>query len=302
MKGIVLAGGTGSRLFPVTLATCKQLLPLYDKPLIYYPLSLLMMAGLRDIMIITTPDDQPVFQRLLGDGAHFGVSLTYAVQDAPRGIAEAFLIAEDFLDGGPCMLVLGDNVLFGHGLGACLRKMVAAPTGASLMTYPVADPQRFGVATFDGRGRVIDLVEKPTNPQSNQAVIGVYAYDDRVVDVARHLKPSRRGELEITGVNAWYLAHDAVDACSLGRGYAWLDVGTHEAMLQGSQFMQMIEDRQGLKIACLEEIAFNMGYIGLPELTAQAERLRASSYGTYLRKIIEEHSKALRPLRSVAAR
>lgn len=289
MKGIVLAGGTGSRLYPVTMATCKQLLPLYDKPLIYYPISLLLMAGIRDILIITTPHDQASFQRLLGDGSQFGVSLSYAVQDEPRGIAEAFLIGERFLDGAPCALVLGDNVLYGSNLMARLQSMAGLDRGARLLTYPVRDPQRFGIATFDDAGRVIALEEKPKTPRSNQAVTGIYFYDGRVADVARSVTPSARGELEITSVNAWYLEQGEVDVERLGRGYAWLDVGTHEAMIQGGQFVQMIEERQGLKIACLEEIAYAMGYIDRDVLAAQAKTMRSSSYGTYLLKLLEEN-------------
>lgn len=296
MKGIVLAGGTGSRLFPVTLATCKQLLPLYDKPLVYYPLSLLMMAGIRDIMIITTPDDRMRFENLLGDGERFGIRIVYGVQNEPRGIAEAFLIAEEFIGGEPCALVLGDNVLFGSGLSGRLKSMASAPRGARLLTYPVRDPERFGIATFDEAGRVTSLAEKPSRPKSNQAVIGVYFYDSRVCEVARTIKPSARGELEITSVNEWYLKQGDLEAEPLGRGYAWLDVGTHAAMIQGAQFMQMIEERQGLKIACLEEIAFNMGYIDTAQLADQAERLKSSSYGTYLTRLLEERRNSWPPM------
>jgi len=288
MKGIVLSGGAGTRLHPVTLATSKQLLPVYDKPMIYYSLSLLLLAGIREILIITTPKDQDAFKALLGDGSDIGVSIAYAVQPEPNGIAQAFLIGADFIDGDSCALVLGDNILYGSGLQRQLQEETGNLTrGAVTFSCAVSDPERFGIATFDDKGKVVSIEEKPTNPRSNQAVIGLYFYDNRVVDVARKIKPSARGELEITDVNQWYLEQGDLDVVPLGRGYAWLDAGTHEALVQAGEFVRIVEQRQGLKIGCIEEIAFRMGFIDLAQLRELAGRFK-SSYGDYLKKLVQE--------------
>lgn len=288
MKGIVLSGGAGTRLHPVTLATSKQLLPVFDKPMIYYSLSLLLLAGIREILIITTPKDQDAFKALLGDGSDIGVSISYAVQPEPNGIAQAFLIGADFIDGDSCALVLGDNILYGSGLQRQLQEETGNLTrGAVTFSCAVSDPERFGIATFDDKGKVVSIEEKPRNPRSNQAVIGLYFYDNRVVDVARKIKPSARGELEITAVNQWYLEQGELDVVPLGRGYAWLDAGTHEALVQAGEFVRIVEQRQGLKIGCIEEIAFRMGFIDLAQLRELAGRFK-SSYGDYLKKLVEE--------------
>jgi len=288
MKGIVLSGGAGTRLHPVTLATSKQLLPVFDKPMIYYSLSLLLLAGIREILIITTPKDQDAFKALLGDGSDIGVSISYAVQPEPNGIAQAFLIGADFIDGDSCALVLGDNILYGSGLQRQLQEETGNLTrGAVTFSCAVSDPERFGIATFDDKGKVVSIEEKPTNPRSNQAVIGLYFYDNRVVDVARKIKPSARGELEITAVNQWYLEQGDLDVVPLGRGYAWLDAGTHEALVQAGEFVRIVEQRQGLKIGCIEEIAFRMGFIDLAQLRELAGRFK-SSYGDYLKKLVQE--------------
>jgi len=288
MKGIVLSGGAGTRLHPVTLATSKQLLPVFDKPMIYYSLSLLLLAGIREILIITTPKDQDAFTALLGDGSDIGVSISYAVQPEPNGIAQAFLIGADFIDGDSCALVLGDNILYGSGLQRQLQEETGNLTrGAVTFSCAVSDPERFGIATFDDKGKVVSIEEKPTNPRSNQAVIGLYFYDNRVVDVARKIKPSARGELEITAVNQWYLEQGDLDVVPLGRGYAWLDAGTHEALVQAGEFVRIVEQRQGLKIGCIEEIAFRMGFIDLAQLRELAGRFK-SSYGDYLKKLVQE--------------
>lgn len=289
MKGIVLSGGAGTRLHPVTLATSKQLLPVFDKPMIYYSLSLLLLAGIREILIITTPKDQDAFKALLGDGSAIGVSISYAAQPEPNGIAQAFLIGADFIDGDSCALVLGDNILYGSGLQRQLQEETAnLERGAVTFSCAVSDPERFGIATFDENGKVISIEEKPKNPRSNQAVIGLYFYDNRVVDVARQIKPSARGELEITAVNQWYLDHGDLDVVPLGRGYAWLDAGTHEALVQAGEFVRIVEQRQGLKIGCIEEIAYRMGFIDLAQLRELAGKYKSSSYGDYLNRIIEE--------------
>ena len=289
MKGIVLAGGTGTRLHPVTLAISKQLLPVFDKPMIYYPLSLLMFAGIREILIITTPKDQEAYRALLGDGGQLGLSLSYAVQPNPGGIAEAFLIGSDFIGGDSCGLVLGDNILYGSGLQRQLQEAVAAlDSGALAYSCAVRDPERFGIVTFDRQGKPLRIEEKPKNPQSNQAVIGLYFYDNRVVEVARELKPSARGELEITAVNQWYLECGALNVVPLGRGYAWLDAGTHEAMVQASEFVRIVEQRQGLKLGCIEEIAYRMGFVDLDQLRVLARKHAASSYGDYLERLVHE--------------
>lgn len=289
MKGIVLAGGTGTRLHPITLAISKQLLPVYDKPLVYYPISVLMLAGIRDILIISTPDDQAAFRRLLGDGSHLGIRFTYEVQQAPNGIAEAFLIGESFLDGGPACLILGDNLFFGQGFRPKLKEAAARTQGASLFAYRVRDPERFGVVEFDDSGAALSIEEKPTRPRSDWAVTGLYFYDGSVVEIARSIRPSARGELEITSVNQAYLERGALSVQLLGRGFAWLDTGTHDSLIEASHFVQTVEKRQGFKIACLEEIAFNAGYIGRDELLAHAASLAKTDYGRYLRDVADGH-------------
>jgi glucose-1-phosphate thymidylyltransferase len=288
MKGIILAGGAGTRLHPLTLAVSKQLTPVYDKPMIYYPLTTLMLAGIRDILVITTPEDAPQFHRLLGDGAQWGLSLTYAVQPHPGGLAQAFLIGRDFVGGDRVALVLGDNLFYGHGLPELLGSAVGRTTGATVFGYYVSDPQRYGVVSFDGEGRAVTIEEKPARPRSNYAVTGLYFYDNQVLDIAAGLRPSARGELEITDVNRAYLAAGALAVEIMGRGYAWLDTGTHDSLLQASQFVQTVEARQGLKIACPEEIAFRLGLITAADLEAHAAMFAKSSYGDYLLRVLAE--------------
>lgn len=287
MKGIILAGGSGTRLYPLTRGVSKQLMPVYDKPLIYYPLSTLMLAGIRDILLITTPQDQEAFQRLLGDGSHVGLSLHYAVQPHPEGIAQAFIIGRQFVGADRVALALGDNVFYGHGFPEVLARAAARTSGATVFGYRVRDPQRYGVIEFDKQGHVLGVEEKPAKPRSSYAVTGLYFYDNTVVDIAMELRPSSRGELEITDVNLAYLRQDRLYVEKLGRGIAWLDTGTHEALLQASHFIQVVEERQGLKIACIEEIAFSLGYIGVEELLKMADEMR-NGYGEYLRRVTQE--------------
>ena len=282
MKGIILAGGAGTRLFPITQVMCKQLLPIYDKPMIYYPLSTLMLAGIREVLIISTPQDLPRFEALLGDGAGLGMRFTYAVQEAPRGLAEAFVIGEAFLAGGPACLVLGDNIFYGHALPEMLRDAAAIRDGGCVFGYYVADPERYGVVEFAPDGTVRSIEEKPAKPKSNYAVVGLYFYDNEVVSIAKNLKPSPRGELEITDVNREYLRRGKLSVKLMGRGFAWLDTGTHASLVDATQYVKTIEDRQGLKIACIEEIAYRMGYIDRAELERLAAPLAKSGYGEYL--------------------
>ena len=289
MKGIVLAGGTGSRLFPLTKAVSKQLMPVYDKPMIYYPLSVLMLAGIRDVLIITTPEDQSQFKRLLGDGSMFGINIEFAVQEQPNGLAEAFIIGEDFVKGGPSALVLGDNIFYGANLGLMCAQAAAQADGATIFAYKVADPQRYGVVSFDKDFRALTLEEKPSAPKSNWAITGLYFYDAQVVDIARDLKPSERGELEITDVNRAYLEMDKLKVKQLGRGYAWLDTGTHDSLHEASSFVRTIEHRQGVKIACPEEIAFEKGYLGREELLHAADQLGKTEYAVYLRTLANQN-------------
>ena len=287
-KGIILAGGSGTRMYPLTSAVSKQLLPIYDKPMIFYPLSVLMLAGIQDILIISTPEDMPGFKRLLGDGSRYGICLSYAVQESPDGLAQAFLIGESFIGNDNVSLILGDNIFFGQHFSEKLEQAVKLDKGATVFGYHVPDPERFGVVDFDPSGKALSIEEKPSEPKSNFAVTGLYFYDNDVVEISKSIKPSHRGELEITDVNLVYLKQDMLKVQILGRGFAWLDTGTHDSLLEASQFVQTVEKRQGLKIACLEEIAYKAGWISLEELKRQSEILQKTGYGLYLSQIIKE--------------
>ncbi|MDE3764919.1 glucose-1-phosphate thymidylyltransferase [Sinorhizobium meliloti] len=291
MKGIILAGGSGTRLYPLTIAVSKQILPIYDKPMVYYPLSVLMLTGIRDILIISTPRDLPCFEALLGDGSVFGLSLSYAAQPHPNGLAEAFIIGRDFIGSGNVAMILGDNIFFGNGLPNVCRQAASRETGASVFAYRVDDPERYGVVTFDQRtGKAVTIEEKPARPKSNWAVTGLYFYDKDVVDIAASVGPSARGELEITTVNNFYLEQDRLHVCQLGRGYAWLDTGTYDSLHDASSFVRTVERRQGVQIACPEEIALDMGWLDPEDVLRRAGVLGRTAYASYLRRLVEEHA------------
>lgn len=290
MKGIVLAGGSGTRLHPITRGVSKQMLPVYDKPMIYYPLSVLMLAGIREVLVISTPQDLQSYRNLLGDGSDFGIHLSFAEQPSPDGLAQALTIGEHFIGGDSVCLVLGDNIFFGYGFSAMLREAAARQVGATVFGYHVNDPQRFGVLDFDSNGRVISIEEKPTDPKSNFAVTGLYFYDNRAVEIAKSIRPSSRGELEITDVNQAYLEAGELNVQLMGRGFAWLDTGTHDSLMEAGQFVQTIEHRQGLKVACLEEIGFKNGWLSAERLQAQADALGATGYGQYLHRVLESEA------------
>ena len=288
MKGIILAGGSGTRLYPATQVISKQLLPVYDKPMVYYPLTVLMLAGIRDILLISTPQDIPRFEQLFGDGNHWGLNIRYAVQASPDGLAQAFIIGKSFIGSDSCALVLGDNIFYGHNLGVLVERAAQETTGATVFAYPVSDPERYGVVEFNEKGKVISLEEKPENPKSRFAVTGLYFYDNQVVDIAETIIPSARGELEITDINKRYFEMGILSVENLGRGMAWLDTGTHDSLLEAASFVETIEKRQGLKISCPEEIAYRRGYISADELLCLAQPLRKSVYGQYLLRVLEE--------------
>jgi glucose-1-phosphate thymidylyltransferase len=287
MKGIILAGGAGTRLYPITQVVCKQLLPIYDKPMVYYPLSTLMLSGIREILIISTPQDLPRFEDLFGDGSHLGLSFSYIIQEAPNGLAEAFILGREFIGASSACLVLGDNIFYGHDLQVMLKQAAGTQEGATIFGYYVNDPERYGVVEFDRNGRVISIEEKPKKPKSNYAVVGLYYYDNSVVDIAKSIKPSARGELEITDVNKVYLQRGQLRVQLMGRGFAWLDTGTHDSLVDATQFVKTIEERQGLKVSCIEEIAYRMGYIDGEQLSKVAHPLKKSGYGEYLLNILK---------------
>lgn len=287
MKGIVLAGGSGTRLHPITMGVSKQLLPVYDKPMIFYPLSVLMLAGIREILIISTPEDLPNFRKLLGDGSRYGLELSYAEQPSPDGLAQAFIIGADFIGTDNVSLILGDNIFYGYGFSQMLKEARSRLTGATVFAYQVTDPERFGVVEFDSHGKAVSIEEKPLQPKSHYAITGLYFYDNRVIDIARQIRPSARGELEITDINNAYLQLGELNVSVLGRGFAWLDSGTHESLMEAGSFIRTIEHRQGMKVACLEEIAFNQGWLNRQQLGEQAEALKKTGYGQYLQRLLQ---------------